>query len=93
MENISLSPKQHYENKVACYIIMSNINGMNTNDFIYGYQLYLDGKRMHRDETASKLAEYLIGFPVDMSEMDEAFDVIEIKEYMESLEEQHSNQR
>lgn len=85
---------QQYKDIVDCFIIMSNINGMDMQEFRYGYNLYLLGKRMNQNETASILAEHLISeTKFEMENSDDAFEVIEIREYIESLEnsEEHTN--
>lgn len=75
-----------YRNLITCYLVMSEINGVNMQDFLYGYQLYLIGKRTRDDENATILANYLISKQIEMQSLDEATEVVDIKEYIENLE-------
>lgn len=79
---------QLYENTVEEFIITCNASGINMKDLYYGYQLYLEGKKMNQNESASILAEYLIPYsqPVAMESIDDAIDVIQIREDIEEKE-------
>ena len=79
---------QLYAKTIKTFIITCNASGMNMQDLYYGYKLYLEGKKMNQNESASILANYLMPYnrPVEMKSVDDAIDVIQIREDIEEKE-------
>lgn len=87
-----ISTEQEYEREVNDFIIKNGFRKMPMEAFLFGYNLYHQGKESCQ-ELAATLLEFLIDADVKMKTSDDAFQVIDMQESLALEKEQHNYQR
>ncbi len=90
MENEEISTNQEYKKSVYDFIIKNDCRKMSMEEFLYGYQLYCQGKESYQD-LANIISQFIKKADVEMITTDDAFQVTDIQESLMDQKEQIYN--